>query len=429
MDEIISYIIDFLAGNYSSYISYGHESDHNKIVIIKCNRFYDHYGQKESMPICPIKCINGIPILYGENRIDYRDGNAYIYADLIASAYFMLSGYEESVNVTRDDWNRFRGNYSVAEQNGFLKRPVVDEYRILLEEILRTVGIDVPYRKKEIEKIYLTHDVDHPWRIYNVKSMVLSLGVRLIKYHKWDMEPLKNWLGIYKNDVFMEAINYFEKMDKQLIDLLGDKCISIFFILSNERKQKDTNTYINNSKIKKILFALKKNGFKIGLHGSPLSSKEFRELEKEKNKLQSITGQSVDCIRNHCLLPREYSDDDLLILGLTEDFTCGYADLAGFRIGTSRTVRYIDPVKKKLTQLLLHPLIIMDGTLDDERYMNMNYEQALSYVQELINKIRDVNGELNLLWHNHTCVKEGNLYHRKLYKEVLDYIIHMYKNK
>ena len=60
----------------------------------------------------------------------------------------------------------------------------------------------------------------------------------------------------------------------------------------------------------------------------------------------------------------------------------------------------------------------MDGTLNDERYMNLSQEQALEYIKRLLYVIKRTNGELNILWHNHTCAK-NNEYHRNLYKAVI----------
>lgn len=422
MDEIIQYIVDFLAGSYSVFVAYGEEREESKVIILKDTKLYEAYGVMESMPEMPLKELDGIPVLYGENRVEYRHGRAYIYADLVASSYFLLSGYEEMVNKKRDKWNRFRGEFSYAWKNGFLDRPVIDEYRILLENILRNVGVEIPERRKELQKVYLTHDLDHPWKQYTFMQMIKAVGADIIKRHDFSVLPLKNWFGFYQQDSFLEAIKYLQIEDTRLLECFGERCECIYFVLANEHKQTLTETYINDKKMRSLSKLFDGNRFIVGIHGSPEASESICVLKREKEKLENVLGKKVTKIRNHCLLSRKYSEEKLMDIGLLEEFGGGYADVAGFRYGTSRTFRYIDPEKIKLTDLLIHPMIIMDGTLDEARYMGLSYEQALGYVHNLINRIKDVNGELVILWHNHMCVADGSTYHRKLYRDVLEHI-------
>jgi hypothetical protein len=100
----------------------------------------------------------------------------------------------------------------------------------------------------------------------------------------------------------------------------------------------------------------------------------------------------------------------------------GYADMAGFRLGTCRPVYWINPAKKELTNLLLHHLTIMDVSLSEKRYMFMNANDALQYCVSLINSVENFNGEMTLLWHNNSVEKNANHYHRKLYKDLLNFM-------
>ena len=112
----------------------------------------------------------------------------------------------------------------------------------------------------------------------------------------------------------------------------------------------------------------------------------------------------------------------LIEVGVTNDFTLGYADVAGFRLGTCRAVKWINPRTQQLTSLTLHPLTIMDGTLSDKRYMFMNSHDAYEYCIRLINMVESWNGELVLLWHNTSVEDTPNTYHRKLYLDIIEYL-------
>jgi hypothetical protein len=95
-----------------------------------------------------------------------------------------------------------------------------------------------------------------------------------------------------------------------------------------------------------------------------------------------------------------------------------YADAAGFRLGTSRPVYWINPATHTLSRLTLHPLTLMDVTLSEQKYMGLGYEEALGCALRLMEQVRQFNGELTLLWHN-TSVVNGAGYQRELYAHLL----------
>jgi hypothetical protein len=113
---------------------------------------------------------------------------------------------------------------------------------------------------------------------------------------------------------------------------------------------------------------------------------------------------------------------ELIRAGITDDYSLGYADMAGFRLGTCRAVKFINPQSKVLTNLTLHSLNIMDRTLSDKRYMYMNAHDAYQYCEQMINCVERYNGEISLLWHNNLVEKSPNLYHRKLYVDLLNFL-------
>lgn len=129
--------------------------------------------------------------------------------------------------------------------------------------------------------------------------------------------------------------------------------------------------------------------------------------------------------RTHFLRINDASDlVAMAAAGITDDFTLGWADHVGFRFGTTRAARFINPSTLELTNLTLHPLCIMDSTLSDLRYMDLSEEEAYYTCQQVIDKVKQHGGELVLLWHN-TTVAHG--YHHQLYKEVIEYLVSLTK--
>jgi hypothetical protein len=158
---------------------------------------------------------------------------------------------------------------------------------------------------------------------------------------------------------------------------------------------------------------------KVGLHSSYQAGKAPTLIPNEKNRLEKAFRTTVQTNRHHFLAAREPEDMSVLEqTGITDDFTMGYADIAGFRLGTSRPVRWINASKQSLSTLILHPLAIMDSTLSEPKYMGLPFPEAQDYCTALIEQTRLANGELTLLWHNTSAV-DGAGYLKTLYRNLL----------
>lgn len=165
MDDIVKYLIGFLLGGQNAGLTgqvvYGRDSD-AKVIIMPSGFFQKNiYMTPASMPKLPLKKINDVPVLFGNEKIERRSGQIVIYADIIASTYFLVTRYEECLNHhNRDTYGRFIGKKSLPYRGGFLMRPVVDEYGKLLRGWLRETGACVREPEQGFQHIYLTHDID-----------------------------------------------------------------------------------------------------------------------------------------------------------------------------------------------------------------------------------------------------------------------------
>ncbi|MDF1576020.1 MAG: hypothetical protein P1P86_12605 [Bacteroidales bacterium] len=100
-----------------------------------------------------------IPVIYGNDEIVETENTIIVGIDIFASAFFMLTRWEEYVHERRDEHARFKGEDSIAFQYGFLHRPVVNEYVEMLWNLMRRMG----YQGRRVERsfeLFLTHDVD-----------------------------------------------------------------------------------------------------------------------------------------------------------------------------------------------------------------------------------------------------------------------------
>jgi hypothetical protein len=174
---------------------------------------------------------------------------------------------------------------------------------------------------------------------------------------------------------------------------------------------------------KYLLRYCKRKDVTIGLHASYECGVHPERVLEEKIKLEKSIHNEVNYNRNHFMNNREpHHLLELIKAGITDDFSLGYADMAGFRLGTCRPVKYINPLNKMLSNLTLHSLNIMDRSLSDKRYMYMNAHDAYQYCEQMINYVERFNGEITLLWHNNLVEKSPDSYHRKLYEDLIKFL-------
>jgi len=408
MNEIISYIIRFLIGGEKpgelvslvGYTSDIYKISNYRVVIVPSPFFSDGiYGTDASLPKLPLEEVDGTPLLFGSPKIEWVNDVLVVYADIIASAYFLLTRYEEirKRNI-RDEHGRFPGKQSLPYKAGVLHRPIVDEYGRLLRKWLRearvTKAVD---QQPQIKKIWLTHDVDAPFYCRTFRNLCRETLKGSGFFNAWKM-----FTGELKDDPYY-TFPWLLEQGEDLKNVVGrERCESVLFFKDGGTSAFDKPHYHILSKDMQDLLRLCETAHaRIGLHCSYDAGMTPSLVVSEKNALEKHTGKKITLNRHHYLASREPEDMDWLEkAGITDDFTIGYADIAGFRLGTSRPVHWINPENRRISPLILHPLTIMDCTLNESNYMGFGYEEALVYALQLIEKVNEFNGEVVLLWHN-----------------------------
>ena len=434
MQKIIDYIIQFLIRDEHNAHHVGYCNDKTqwskyKVVIVPSNFFDDDiYGTQKSMPSLPLQEIEGIPLLFGTPKIEKFENTIICHADLIASTYFLISRYEEFINpnTNRDTHGRYIGKQSIPAKANFIHRPIIEEYGELLRKLLSpeifnqsdtsdksdtSAPISFPSIPQKINHIYLTHDVDS---ITNYRRLRGLIGGILRRENLTTI--LKSLINI-KNDPAY-TFSWILRQDNLL-----PTATQIYFIKATRNATGfDRPAYNLTGKnfkylIKEILKSSPNTIF--GLHASYKSGDTPDVIPDEQRLLQyAIENQQVTTTRHHYLRSLQPNDMESLIdAHITDDFTMGYADIAGFRLGTCRPVRFINPKTKRLTALTLHPLTMMDCSLTHEKYMGLNYKEALQYALNLIEQTKKHNGDLCLLWHN-TIFTEKD--HKNLYSQLIN---------
>ena len=389
MDEIINYIKTWLLyGNADAAQMIGYTADERewqkyKLVIVPNG----HLGNDIVLPDLSTPVVE-----QWSASASAEQTVAVIRTDLIYNTFFFISRAEEVINKQRDAHGRFAAAYSVLGEHNRLMVPTLDEYARL---VMKAMGLPLP--PSGFAHIYLTHDID---TIAHYRHLRGALGG--LWRGEW-RQVLRAWRDMEDDPAY--TFPWLVEQDKRVP--LAEK---IYFVKHSFGKGYDYPQYNHHSpdahRLRKFL---EWNKLTIGWHSSYYGVGSIEQRSKRRDELSVHRSHYLNCsIANM---------RKLVELGVTDDYTMGFADKAGFRLQTSRAVLWIDPERMQLTELVLHPLIIMDVTLSSKNYMALDQVEATYVCQQLIDKVRMHNGDLCLLWHN-TSINQTD-YHKSLYPELL----------
>ncbi len=318
-----------------------------------------------------------------------RKDKSIIRTDIVYAAFFFTSRAEELLVSKRDEHGRFAARFSMLSEKSRLQIPRLDEYgRLILKQL------NLPLPEAGFGHIYLTHDIDSITQYRHLRGALG--GIRR-------GETKAVWAAL--RNIHNDPQYTFPWLLEQ--DAKVKKAEPIYFVKRTPGKGYDYPQYnLRGRDFKELKHMLRHNNVYLGVHGSYYGS--IPPIEYSKMFRAHYLRCDIDRMQR------------LADAGYTDDFTMGFADQAGFRLQTSRAVRWINPKTMRLTPLTLHPLMVMDNTLSQPNYMNLTEDEAYFLCERLIDKVRLHHGDLCLLWHNSNI--NDSTYHRSLYEKVIDCI-------
>jgi hypothetical protein len=247
----------------------------------------------------PITLIDShLPVIYGglnsfsSNRspaFPLKSSIVYLPLDIFGSAFFMLTRYEEIVKPDRDEHDRFPAQASLAYKEGFLERPIIDEYVEVLWAILKKLW-PAMVRKERRFQIKVSHDVDRPSRYQfgSKKKFLRSIGGDIIK--RGDIinaarAPLIRWgksTSLHNGDPY----NTFE----WIMDVVEEHGLisAFYFICGHTSPIFDSNYEIEHAAIRSLMRRINERGHEIGLHPSYNTYQDPDAISIEANRLRRI---------------------------------------------------------------------------------------------------------------------------------------------
>jgi len=346
-------------------------------------------GLKDIQP--PVGKWDELPVLFPNQSVR-------IPFDIFSAIFFMVTRYEEYIPHKTDKYGRFIAEESIAFKNNFLRLPIVELWCRKLASVLK---IEKQCRNLSSAnfRFRLTIDIDNPWTYKN--KGIYTAGTLLKSLLKFNLPEYLEKYRIISGKKSDPGDTY-----KMIMEMTAKLDIPVsYFILCRKSGKNDTNRSLHKKIFRRLIGDLENSGT-IGVHPSYDSVRKESLLKKEIEFLSRIMGRRITFSRQHYLMlkfPDTYRR--LIKHDITEDFSMGYSSQTGFRAGIARPFKFYDLLLDKETNLTVVPFQIMDRTMLS--YMRIDPEEAKAEIDYYNEIIRNVGGELVILWHNDSLSDYG----------------------
>ena len=355
-----------------------------------------------------------IPIIYGDNPHDpnffiHNESKIYLGLDLFGSAFFMLTRYEEVVKIERDRDDRFPATASLAYQENFLDRPIINEYLEILWDCLQSLWPELKRRSRQFQ-LYLSHDVDRPfmYAFTGISSLIKRCGGDIFRRYSLikATQSISAWMQVKRGNSVADPCNTFDL----IMDISEQHNLksAFYFITAHSGDAIDGDYTMNHPLIRSLLVKIHDRGHEIGLHPSYNTYKDAAQTKKEFEILKQVCDelgihQAIWGGRQHYLRwenPTTFQNwEDA---GLNYDSSLSFADLAGFRSGICYEYSTFNIKTRQTLKLKERPLIMMECTILATEFMNLPIDDDATFQRMAKYKqtCQLFQGDFRLLWHN-----------------------------
>ncbi len=376
---------------------------------------------KDSIHIRPYSLLFSTKITDQNIKIDWKHNIPYFFKtsenkkinhDLFSSVFYMVSRYEEYLPSELDIHNRFKAENTIAFKNNFLEKPVVN---LWIKELQKLIEINYPLFEFPKKKYTYLNTIDIDIAYSDKGKSKINIILNSLKcLCIFEFTELKNkyfYFRGYKKDAF-DTYDLIEKLT------LTQKIKTLYFIQIGKRGKYDKNLPHTSFIFKELIHRLG-NKNTIGIHPSYNSNNDKNILYKELRYIEKVLDKKTTKSRQHFLklsFPETY--ENLIEIGIEEDYTLGFPSKIGFRAGICNAYPFFNLSTNKTTTLKLYPFQIMDGTLNN--YMKLTPELATKKIDEIIASVKSVDGTFISIWHNSSL---SELYGWKNWLKVYSYLL------
>ncbi len=312
--------------------------------------------------------------------------------DVFSDVFFMLSRYEEYLPFVPDEHGRFEAGHSLAHKHNFLQIPVVDHWIKHVAEVLQQFFPNLQIKKHQYSFIP-TYDIDQAYA-YKHKGFVRTIGGLLRDKFRAN---LRAYFERYRVLLHLKA-DPFDSYAYQFALQQAYHLNPIYFFHAGTYGKYDKNSSPENKHIRHLLNTITQQAT-LGIHPSYLSTEHPELLATEIERLSLSSNIKITAARQHFIkisFPGTYRN--YIAIGITDDYSMGYATDIGFRAGTSQTFYFFDLLDNTSTTLMIHPFAFMEGVF--KRYKPTPTDEILTVVAPMIEEIKQLNGTFISIWHN-----------------------------
>ena len=386
----------------------------NEKTIIVEDHFFNKYPQplsyinKNNLPKS-LEYFHGlglnIPIIYGVDKFETKDGCITVGLDVFASSFFMLTRWEESL-YGREEKGDCNEDELFCVKHHIHNWPIVHEYEKLLRQLFSgSLTANRAY------KVVLTHDVDAintPTWAQIIKCVIRNRRLSSLTYN-----PTLTWKDVlsYK----FRFPNVYSQT-KLYVELAKKYHVPEWFYLKVCSKGERGYTYdYRHQHTKEYVNKLSKEvggDIVLGFHPSQLTFNNNEQWKKEVDRINSLLHYKPRIGRNHHLL---YNNETLRNWSVLNEQTlentvsisnCVFHKHIGFRSGIAVPYPVFDTIERKQLNLIEYPCVIMDTALIRSDYVH-GYD-AWDEIASIINEVKNNNGVLLLTWH--ILIREEKLF-------------------
>lgn len=357
-------------------INYSHNRIGNS-YFIRPHQLLFEQGIRQQDTSCIVK--NGYIVFFSCTDSDFH-------FDIFAAVFYLLSRYEEYLPHESDMYGRYAHENSLAFKEGFLNKPLINDWLILFSGSLMSAfpGIVLPARSFTFLP---TYDIDIAYS-FKHKGPVRNLG-GFIKSPS--MERLMVLAGLRKDPfdsyAFMDSLHAENRLSPVY-----------FFLVATSGSLYDKNISPYSHAMWQLI---KRHSYKyrLGLHPSWRSYGSLPVLKKEKKIMETAGGKEINISRQHYIklsLPKTYQM--LIEAGIEKDYSMGYGSINGFRASVASSFLWYDLHKEKTTGLRLYPFCFMDANSFYEQRQDTT--QSLAELKYYMDACKKVNGLFITIFHN-----------------------------
>jgi hypothetical protein len=329
--------------------------------------------------------------------------------DVFAASFFLISRYEEYLPHVKDIHSRFSPKDSIAYQNGFLQKPVVDIWAYKLLEALKERFEDFEYKIKGYDFIsVLDVATSH---CYANRGIARGLAGLIMDFGTFKLKRVVDRISVGLNRMKDPFDNYEELI--ALHKKYKVKC-NFFFQFADYSKY-DKNVSTNSMKFKSLIKYVADYA-PVSLAASYSSFTDLELLRKEKANLEEVINRPVNSSKmryNRVDVPETYRN--LITAEFTDDYTMGYTYELGFRAGTCTEFQFYDIPLEVKQPIKVHPFAIHDYALSRIK----KDEVILQQVKKITDEVSKVNGTTIVMFSNELLGNKDDRDWMSLYAEIV----------